>query len=37
MTPIRIPVMPDGWSDHHRPAAYGFLTGTWRLPRGRYI
>lgn len=21
-------ILPDGWSEHHRPAAYGFLTGT---------
>jgi hypothetical protein len=21
-------VLPPGWSEHHRPAAYGFLTGT---------
>ncbi|WCE39124.1 DUF6093 family protein [Brevibacterium sp. BDJS002] len=23
----RLRVIPDGWSEHHRPAAYGFLTG----------
>lgn len=23
----RLKVLPDGWSDHHRPTAYGFLTG----------
>lgn len=28
MTPIPgMRVLPDGWSDHHRPAAEGFLTG----------
>ena len=26
-------VLPDGWSDHHRPAAEGFLTGQCRAER----
>lgn len=26
----KLKVIPDGWSEHHRPAAYGFLTGTCR-------
>ena len=23
----KLKVIPDGWSEHHRPTAYGFLTG----------
>lgn len=26
----RLKVIPDGWSEHHRPAAYGTLTGLCR-------
>lgn len=26
-------VLPDGWSDHHKPAAEGFLTGKCRADR----
>lgn len=26
-------VLPDGWSEHHRPSAEGFLTGTCRADR----
>lgn len=26
-------ILPDDWAEHHRPAAYGFLTGTCKARR----